>query len=459
MSNETTPNLILPYIMASQAQKHVTHNEALRRLDAVVQIALADRDLAAPPATPADGDRYLVAAAPTGDWAGHEGEIAAFQDGAWAFLAPALGWLAWIADEERLLAFDGAAWVQTVGAGPLQSLAMLGVNAVADAANRLAVKADAALFSHDDVTPGSGDMRLVLNKAASGGTASYLFQTGWSGRAEIGTSGSDHLAVKVSPNGSSWTTAMQIDNATGNVGVGTTPGTSRLDVGTGGIRGAQITLDRPAGNVLELHYRRATAARWVVGVSSAAESGSDVGSDFFINRFGDGGAYISTPFSINRATGALGLFGDARAFGIRGAADNTYSLGNASARWSQVWAANGTIQTSDARDKTEVEPIRGDVALALVAAIDPVSFRWVEGGREVVGIDQATGEPLSAPRPGRRRHAGFLAQDVRAALADAELDLGVWGLDDPDDGSSRQWLRPDQMIAILWAAVRELRRT
>ena len=61
---DETSNLLLPYILAAQAQKHVTHNEALRKLDALVQISVVDRDLAAPPASPAEGARYIIAASP-----------------------------------------------------------------------------------------------------------------------------------------------------------------------------------------------------------------------------------------------------------------------------------------------------------------------------------------------------------------------------------------------------------
>ena len=50
--SDITTHLLLPYILASQAQKHVTHNEALRLLDAMVQLSVLDRDLAAPPASP-----------------------------------------------------------------------------------------------------------------------------------------------------------------------------------------------------------------------------------------------------------------------------------------------------------------------------------------------------------------------------------------------------------------------
>jgi hypothetical protein len=109
-----TPNLDLPYIAAAQAQKHVTHNEAIRALDAIVQLAVADRDLAAPPGSPAEGDRYIVAAGATGNWASHDGDIAAWQDGAWMFYAPGEGWVAWVADEDRLCVWDGAGWAAAV---------------------------------------------------------------------------------------------------------------------------------------------------------------------------------------------------------------------------------------------------------------------------------------------------------------------------------------------------------
>jgi lysophospholipase L1-like esterase len=113
---DSTPNLQLPYIMAAQAQKHVTHNEALRALDALVQLAVLDKDLAAPPASPAEGSRYIVAASPSGVWAGQAANIAAWQDGAWMFHAPGEGWLAWVADEDTIYTYNGAAWVSGVHA-------------------------------------------------------------------------------------------------------------------------------------------------------------------------------------------------------------------------------------------------------------------------------------------------------------------------------------------------------
>jgi hypothetical protein len=126
MATTDSPNLNLPYILAAQAQKHVTHNEAVRMLDAIVQLSVRDRDLAAPPPAPADGDRHIVAAAASGAWTGKSGEIAAYQDGAWAFYTPREGWTAWIADEDKLLAFNGSSWVD---AGTFTSVPLLGINA------------------------------------------------------------------------------------------------------------------------------------------------------------------------------------------------------------------------------------------------------------------------------------------------------------------------------------------
>jgi len=208
---EQSANLQLPYIMPSQAQKHVTHNEAIRMLDSVVQLAVVDRDLSAPPVSPADGDRYLVAVGGSGAWTSKDGSVAAWQDGAWAFLAPKAGWLAWIADENRLMGFDGTAWVDaalhSVNPAPL-----VGVNAVADATNRLAVKSPATLFDEE-----AGDHRVKVNKAAAGGSATLVFQSGYSGRAELGLAGDDDWSVKVSADGAAWTDALKVDRATGRV--------------------------------------------------------------------------------------------------------------------------------------------------------------------------------------------------------------------------------------------------
>lgn len=219
---DRSPNLSLPYLAAAQAQKHVTHNEALRALDAVVQVGVLSRALTAAPVSPDDGDRYLVADSPIGDWSGHADELAAYQDGAWAFFEPKAGWLAWIADEEVLVAWDGSDWI-VAGGGSVNPTDLVGVNATADATNRLSVKSDATLFSHDDVTPGTGDHQMKINKASASDTTSVLFQTAFSGRAEFGLAGDDDWHVKVSPDGSAWFEALVADRSTGRISFPNTP--------------------------------------------------------------------------------------------------------------------------------------------------------------------------------------------------------------------------------------------
>ena len=65
-----TPRLVLPMLEAGQAQKEVLHNEALQLLDALVAPAVEGPPLATPPPAPVVGSCYIVAASPTGDWAG-----------------------------------------------------------------------------------------------------------------------------------------------------------------------------------------------------------------------------------------------------------------------------------------------------------------------------------------------------------------------------------------------------
>ncbi len=113
--SDTTTNLLLPYIEAAQAQKHVTHNESLRLLDGIVQLSVLDRDQTAPPGSPADGDRYIVASGATGDWAGWDLNVAFWTDGAWLQLPPRTGWRAWVEDESILLVYDGSGWMNLGG--------------------------------------------------------------------------------------------------------------------------------------------------------------------------------------------------------------------------------------------------------------------------------------------------------------------------------------------------------
>ena len=207
--SDLSPNLALPLLLPAQAQKHVTHNEALALLDLLVQLRVQRFDARTPPEAPEDGEVHAVGAGATGAWAGQDGRLAARVGGGWLFVAPREGWRAWdIAGAEVRVHADGA-W-RPLEALPPGTVERLGVNATSDAGNRLAVAAPATLLTHE----GAGH-QIKVNKAAAGDTASLLFQTGFSGRAEMGTAGSDDWSIKVSADGASWTEALRIAAATG----------------------------------------------------------------------------------------------------------------------------------------------------------------------------------------------------------------------------------------------------
>lgn len=217
-----TPNLQLPYIDVNEAQREVVHNEAIRGLDALVQLAVLDRDLAAPPLSPDDGERWIVAASPSGGWAGHAGDIAVWQDGAWRFYEPRTGWLAYVLDEGALLAWDGDSWEPAIdvlgGAGELQNVNLLGVGTTADATNPFSAKLNNALWTARTVAEGGdGHLRYKMSKESAAKTLSLLLQTNFSGRAELGLTGDDDFHFKVSADGASWLEAIVIDKDTAEV--------------------------------------------------------------------------------------------------------------------------------------------------------------------------------------------------------------------------------------------------
>ncbi len=79
------------------------------------------------------------------------------------------------------------------------------------------------LFSLLESSHAGSDHRFKLNKNAAADTASLLFQTGWSGRAEMGLTGSDDFRINVSGDGAAWKSALVIDRASGAVSLPNTP--------------------------------------------------------------------------------------------------------------------------------------------------------------------------------------------------------------------------------------------
>jgi hypothetical protein len=136
-------------------------------------------------------------------------------------------------------------------------------------------------------------------------------------------------------------------------------------------------------------------------------------------------------------------------------ADNAYSLGSSGKRWSSVWAANGTIQTSDVNAKKDI--VDSPLGLDFINSLRPVAYKFKVGGNvpDEDFVDEE--EPYKKAYKtveGKRQHFGLIAQEVKAVLPD-EIDFGGWIQTDITDETSEQGLRYEEFIAPLIKAVQE----
>lgn len=117
--SDLSTKLQMPFLAAGQAQKHVTVNESLLRLDALVQCAVESRTTSAEPATPSNGQLYILPGGKTGAaWgAMSNGALAYYRDGAWEAITPLEGFFAYVKDADVFVRFDGAQWVVDYEAG------------------------------------------------------------------------------------------------------------------------------------------------------------------------------------------------------------------------------------------------------------------------------------------------------------------------------------------------------
>ena len=127
--------------------------------------------------------------------------------------------------------------------------------------------------------------------------------------------------------------------------------------------------------------------------------------------------------------------------------DNVGYIGQAAFRWQALYAVNGTVQTSDEREKTEIKPTT--LGLEFIKDLRPVSYKWIDGEQQDKGKD-------------KREHQGLIAQQVAKAVEKHGIDKNAFGgldiqkTDKYDDFHGMQY---DQLIAPLIKAVQEQQDT
>ncbi len=206
----STPIKILTTLEEGQASPEIAVNELIYHIDLALNMVIADKDLSTPPGSPSAGATYFVASSPTGAWTSQAGKIATYRNAAWVFYTPPNGTVIYVTDESAIYVYqDGALVALSTVMG---AISMLGINATADATNKLSVASSSILFNHVGAS-----QQTYLNKNATGNTASFVFQVGFSGRAEFGLIGNNNFGLKTSANGSTWVDSVVARNSDGSV--------------------------------------------------------------------------------------------------------------------------------------------------------------------------------------------------------------------------------------------------
>lgn len=208
-----TQNLDLPLLTPSQAQKHVTVNEALGRLDGLVQ-AVAQGTQAAPPDTPLEGQMWIVAPGAAQAWAGWDGDLALWQSGGWVRLGAREGWRVWSRETGIVMVRLAAGWaslgstLNVLEASMLQTgqVPALGINAAADATNGFVFAGTNALLTSE------AGIDATFNKGADWADATVSFKTNYAPRALMGLLGNDDFSLKM---GSRFIEALRVNHHSG----------------------------------------------------------------------------------------------------------------------------------------------------------------------------------------------------------------------------------------------------
>jgi hypothetical protein len=234
-----------------------------------------------------------------------------------------------------------------------------------------------------------------------------------------------------------------INDGGGNVGIGTSSPSEKLTVnGALAITGA-LTDDRTSTAAMDFSG----------GVTRFVSYGASGTGGIFAFRTASGGASSTERMRINSSgfvgigtsspTTNLTIGGTSSTARIVPATDNVGYIGEGTHRWEAIYAVNGSIQTSDEREKTEIkETILG---LDFIKDLKPVSYKWIDGKQQNKGKDE-------------REHQGLIAQQVAETVEKHGIDKNTFGgldIQKTEKYDDFHGMSYDQFIAPLIKAIQE----
>ncbi len=286
-------------------------------------------------------------------------------------------------------------------------------------------------------TLGSGSgAGIVLIKGAAGNARNVRFATGTSLRwaqganttAESGSNaGSDYSIYRYSDAGSAIDAPLSITRSTGAVtltgDLTVSKATAAINV-TASSSDSEVRISKTNGNAATAVFRQAGVERWKIGASSANETGSNVGSDFWIGRYNDAGSYQDMPFVITRSTGAVTLTGT-----LNGKVVNDLVTGPASATDNALVRFDNTTGKVVQNSGITVDDSGNVTSDLTVSKASPVVEAVASSGSPVIRVNAAAGtnRDFRFLTSGTNRWA-FRANNVpEASTADgSDFLIGSW---------------------------------
>lgn len=319
--------------------------------------------------------------------------------------------------------------------------------------------ANAATYFAANSIDGTYIANLAANKITVGTLTGFTIQTATSGR-------------RVTINESSSNSLKIYDLGGTQVGEFGGSGSAPLVTQAGAsIPGVQVTC---ASSSTAAIITSASAGNAILAQSSGSGAGLSASSSSSGPGITVNGSGSSNAINITGGANSIVITGSGGCYmtTLLSAVDGSYSLGNASFRWNNVYATSGVVNTSDARTKTGIRDT--PLGLDFIMRLRGVAYKMLVAenivtttpGPDVVYPGANVGDPdikilgeptrTVTPRAGTREHYGLIAQEVHTAMvASGVQDAAFWTQADPSDPGSLQALRYDGFIAPLIKAIQE----